>query len=263
MPELGEVEIARKNLETWWIGRKAEEIVVFDPDVFSSGGTRLDEVMRSTALEAGRRGKYLFVTFEHGDVVVFHFRMTGKITLHELPEQRFARVAWRVDDRWLCFQDARRLGHIDVFTKDEFQDYAPIAKMGPEPFGLTGDVLRQCVGSRGLKAALMDQSVVAGVGNIAVSEVFFRLGFAPTIRGDSLTNEQWNELAHALEAFFAAVIHDHQTDDMQYVNQGGDNPFDVYGKLEQPCPRCETPIERVKVAGRSTYFCPKCQAPAV
>ncbi|MEZ4462882.1 MAG: DNA-formamidopyrimidine glycosylase family protein [bacterium] len=263
MPELGEVEIARANLESWWVGRSVEEIVVLDPQVFSSGGHRFDDVMRSKALEAGRRGKYLFVVFEHGDVVVFHFRMTGKITRHEAPDPRFTRVAWRVGELWLCFQDARRLGHIDVFTKREFQDYAPISKMGPEPFGLTGDVLCQRVGSRGLKAALMDQSVIAGVGNIAVSEVFFQLGLAPAIRAEALSKTQWQALADALDAFFKGVIAEHQSDDMQYVNQGGDNPFEVYGKLGQPCPRCETPIERVKVAGRSTYFCPNCQAPQV
>lgn len=259
MPELGEVEIVRRNLEKWWIHQSAKEVVVLDKKVFSSGGPRFEAVMAQAAIKAERRGKYLFVTFEHGDVIIFHFRMTGIISLEPAPDARFMRVAWRVDDGWLSFKDARRLGHIDVLSASEFAAYASIANMGPEPNDTTGAELKERAGKRILKAALMDQSVIAGVGNIAVSEVFWRLALAPEVRANQLTAAQWDLLSDGLALFFAQVIESDASDEIQYVNQGGPNTFDVYGRLDEPCPKCSTSIARLKVSGRSSYFCPSCQ----
>lgn len=230
-----------------------------DAHVLTTGGNRFESVMQRPAVRARRRGKYLFVEFEN-DVVVFHFRMTGQITREDSPDVKFTRAAWRVGDVWLCFRDARRLGHIDVFTASEFLDYAPIAKMGPEPDDLDGPLLRSRVGGRALKAALMDQGVVAGVGNIAVSEVFWRQGISPQATGADLDETAWSGLATALKTFFAEVVAGDDGEAITYVNQGGENPFDVYGREGQPCPRCGHQIARVKVSGRSSYFCPACQA---
>lgn len=259
MPELGEVEIARRNLERWWRGRRASDVIIHDAKVFSSGGDRFVDVVSTTCVAVHRRGKYLFVEFKADEIVLFHFRMTGKITRGHDDHPRFCRVAWRLDDEWLCFCDARRLGHIDVLTSTEFANYAPVQNMGPEVFDITAAQLKERVGRRGLKAAVMEQAVVAGVGNIAVSEVFWRLGLHPEISGADLTDEQWELLVSAFVDFFSAVIRDHQADEIMYVNQGGPNRFDVYGRLGQPCPRCGAAIERTKVAGRSSYYCPVCQ----
>lgn len=259
MPELGEVEIVRRNLEKWWINQPATEVVILDGKVFSSGADRFECVMASVAVEAGRRGKYLFVTFENGDVIIFHLRMTGKITLESDTDARFTRVAWRVNEGWLSFKDARRLGHIDVLSAAEFAAYKPIANMGPEPSDTTGVKLKDRAGRRILKAALMDQSVIAGVGNIAVSEVFWRLGLAPGVLAEDLTAAQWDRLAEALAGFFEEVIESDAADEIEYVNQGGPNTFDVYGRLAEPCPKCGTAIQRMKVSGRSSYYCPACQ----
>lgn len=263
MPELGEVEIVRRNLEKWWVNQSAKQIVILDGEVFSSGQERFETTMAQVAAKAGRRGKYLFVTFDNKNVIVFHFRMTGKITLEASPNTRFTRVAWQVDDGWLCFKDARRLGHIDVFSAEEFQNYQPIERMGPEPFDITGAQLRERAGKRILKSALMDQSVIAGVGNIAVSEVFWRLRIAPDILASQLTDDQWDDLASGLSDFFSEVIESDAADEIEYVNQGGPNTFDVYGRLGEPCPRCGAVIARLKISGRSSYYCPVCQpAPA-
>ena len=262
MPELGEVEIVRRNLEKWWVNQSAKQVVILDGDVFSSGQDRFETTMTQVAVKAGRRGKYLFVTFANANVIVFHFRMTGKITLEATPDARFMRVAWQVDDGWLSFKDARRLGHIDVFSAEEFENYQPIAKMGPEPFDITGAQLKERAGRRILKSALMDQSVIAGVGNIAVAEVFWRLRLAPDIMAAQLTEIQWDELASGISDFFSEVIEVDEADEIEYVNQGGPNTFDVYGRLGEPCPRCKTIIARQKIGGRSSYYCPTCQSAA-
>ncbi len=262
MPELGEVEIVRRNLEKWWVNQSAKQVVILDDEVFSSGKDRFETTMAQVAVKAGRRGKYLFVTFDNKNVIVFHFRMTGKITLEASPDARFMRVAWQVNDGWLSFKDARRLGHIDVFSAEEFENYQPIANMGPEPFDITGVELRDRAGKRILKSALMDQSVIAGVGNIAVSEVFWRLHLAPDILATQLTQGQWDDLASGLSDFFSEVIEFDAADEIEYVNQGGPNTFAVYGRLGEPCPRCGAIIARQKISGRSSYYCPQCQAAA-
>jgi formamidopyrimidine-DNA glycosylase len=262
MPELGEVEIVRRNLEKWWVNQSAKQFVILDREVFSSGEDRFETTMAQVAVKAGRRGKYLFVTFANNSVIVFHFRMTGKITLESTPDARFMRIAWKVNDGWLSFKDARRLGHIDVFSAEEFQNYRPIAKMGPEPFDITGAQLKDRVGKRNLKSALLDQSVIAGVGNIAVSEVFWRLQLAPDILAIQLTEAQWDELASGLSDFFSEVIEFDAADEIEYVNQGGPNTFDVYGRLGEACPRCGAIIARQKIAGRSSYSCAACQPAA-
>ena len=259
MPELGEVEIVRLNLERWWVGRAADEVVFFDPALVTRGTVaQVEEALGTRCLRALRRGKYLYVELEGRVHLIFHFRMTGKITLEAEESCRFARLSWRIDDRWLVFKDARRLGQIEYLGPGELEEYAPLLKMGPEPHDLSGEELKERVGKRVLKNALMDQSVIASVGNIAVSEVFFRERIAPDARADVLDDAGWNSLIASIVQFFDEVVASHASDEIEYVNQGGENPFDVYGREGEPCPRCGDAIKRMKVGGRSSYYCGSC-----
>lgn len=258
MPELGEVEISRQNLVRWWQGKGATEVLTHDPEVLTRGElNRLESVLTSRCEAVCRRGKYLWAEFADANVV-FHYRMTGKITREPEPEPRFARLAWRVDDAWLVFKDSRRLGHIEIVESD-MSEYPPVAKLGPEPHDLTGEQLRDRVGARTLKHALLDQRVVAGVGNIAITEVFFELGIAPDAHAQDLDGSDWEILARGLVDFFDRVVAEHAADEIEYVNTTSHNPFKVYRREGEPCPVCETPIRRTRVASRSSYFCEKCQ----
>ncbi len=261
MPELGEVEIVRLNLEKWWVGRACEDVLLVDNQLLTMGTEDdLQRIFASVCTAARRRGKYLMVDFDGGETVIFHFRMTGKIAPIEDTAERFVRLAWKVDGQWLGFKDSRRLGHVDIFEPGAIAEYAPLNKMGPEPHDMDGTTLKDAVGHRKLKNALMDQSVIAGVGNIAVSEVFFRNGIAPDAHADDLSDKDWDDLAAALITFFDQVIEEQAADEVQYLNQGKvKNPFDVYQREGEACVVCSTPIERTKVAGRSSYFCPTCQ----
>ncbi|MFW5968293.1 MAG: zinc finger domain-containing protein, partial [Persicimonas sp.] len=106
-----------------------------------------------------------------------------------------------------------------------------------------------------------DQTILAGLGNIAASEIMWRTKLGPRVKCGALSEADCAELAEAIEAFVRHVIEVEQADEIIYLEEGGaQNPFDVYGREGEPCPRCETPIERAKVGGRSSYFCPRCQS---
>lgn len=263
MPELGEVEIARLNLEDWWIGRGQEpkEVHVYDPKIVGTGTLEeLQGILAQTPTKIGRRGKQLWAEFADGRVLAIHFRMTGQITHESQPDIRFARLAWSVHDGWLVFSDPRRFGHVDVF-EDMTSFDETLKKFGPEPADADPTELAKRVGKRALKSALLDQGVIAGIGNIAFSEVMWRQKLHPDICGADLSSRAWKALIQGFVDFFDEVVaRDREAalnGDLTYVNMGGENPFDVYQR--DVCVRCKGPISRLVQGGRSTYFCPRCQ----
>jgi formamidopyrimidine-DNA glycosylase len=131
--------------------------------------------------------------------------------------------------------------------------------MGPEPFELTADQWRDILPeNRLLKTSLMDQRVVAGLGNIAISEIFWRAGLHPRVKCGELTDEQVEALAEIVPDYLEEVIAAETSDEITYIEESGAaNPFDIYRREE--CPRCGAEVEKMNVGGRSTYFCPECQ----
>ncbi len=264
MPELAEVEVVRRNLETWWKGRRASEVRLLDEDLLKKGSPGDLKVALSKPLERpARRGKYLICHLEGEQSVVFHFRMTGKIICCERPDPKYARLSWRIDDLgWLVFKDQRRLGSAHLFATRELDDYEPLQKMGPEPEDLTVHHLREvCSDRRMLKTALLDQSVAAGVGNIAISELFWRLKFAPDVKCGQLSDDDFERLIDEMPRYFDEIIDRSMADEVMYVEEEEmDNIFAVYRRAGQDCPRCGATIEKRRVGGRSSFYCPRCQA---
>ncbi len=265
MPELSEVEVARTRVESWWRGRAADEVRVEDDEVFDNpAGLDVEELFKREVVSVRRRGKYLVVDFEEDAAAIFHFRMTGKITSSETPTRRFTRLSWHVPDvGWLVFDDARRLGDVVLMEGDPLEAHPPLIAMGPEPHDIEdGAELADLLGGRRrrLKDMLLDQSVIAGVGNIAISELYWRIGLHPKVRANELTEEQLEGLASEMPIYFDWLVEDQMADEIVYLNEGkAKNPFDVYAREDEPCPRCKTSIERMTFGGRSTYYCPTCQ----
>ena len=258
MPELGEVEIARKNLESWWTDA-ASTFHLIDAKVLKSGELNdLERQISQTPKAFKRRGKQLWVEFAESPHLAFHFRMTGQIVRTISPDERFSRIAWQVGDYWLHFADPRRFGYVEVWTDSERD--AALAKLGPDPHAADPLAIREKAGARQLKAAILDQSVIAGVGNIAFIEVMWRLGLHPEIKGSQLSKAEWSRLIQAFVDFFDEVVERDFSPEqgrIDYVNTGGTNPFEIY--QQDQCPKCSTGIERLVQGGRSTYFCPRCQ----
>ncbi len=265
MPELAEVEIVRRNLERWWVRRAATAVEIPDPTALKSGTeAHLREALHTPLRAAERHGKSLLCVFDDHHLFV-HFRMTGKIVPLDEPFHKSVRLAWKVtDEMWLGFKDQRRLGELHLI--DHPEDLPFLVNLGPDALSVSGSDLRdRCSPGRSLKSALLDQSVVAGIGNIAVSELLWRARIAPDARCKDLDDDAWHRLVAEFVPYFQHVIDASMGDEVRFLGEGGhasgdDEIFEVYGHADTPCPRCDATIEVARVVGRSSYYCPACQS---
>lgn len=266
MPELPEVQIMVDNMRRWTAAHRVCRTSLDDPKVLALGQVDwVERVHEAPLLHPHRRGKYAcFDLGEHRWVV--HFRMTGKLVrVAPGAAERPFRWALHLDDgSRVGMVDTRRLGTLHLFASAEACAAHLDARLGPEPWPQRrsadwwGARLR---GARGpLKPALMNQSRVAGLGNIAVSEALWRAQLDPWARAGTLDSASLSHLAAAMHGFLAHTLATEAGDEIQYVNAGGPNPFQVYGQAGAPCPRCAAPIQRAVQSGRATFWCPACQA---
>lgn len=254
MPELPEVELLTRDLRRWLLHQPVT-IDVIDPTVVR-GDAPLPGVLPVTRV--WRRAKH--AVLERGDqALVLHLRMTGKV-VPDRPQGR-TRVRFHTPTAAYAFQDTRRLGELRGVPLGHVD--ALFAELGPEPFPERhdGDWWRRAVGGtrKAIKPALLDQHRVAGLGNIAGSEICWRAGVSPLRPVPSLSAAEWDALAAHAHAFLHDVVAHEAGQEIHYVSSGGDNPFSVYGRAGQACPRTGGTIERVVQAGRSTFWCPAAQ----
>jgi formamidopyrimidine-DNA glycosylase len=271
MPELPEVETIRRGLEPAVRGRrvcdvrltaKADRLVQrLTPAEFRRrlSGRRLEDVRR--------RGKYLIFSLDDGSFFVAHLRMTGRIEIEprQAPDGEFFRAAIVLDDgRELRWRDVRRFG-----TWEIVDDLAALEdKLGPEPLEDGFDVAALAAAVHGrtapIKAVLLDQRRVAGLGNIYVDEALHRAKIHPGRPAGQLTPDEIALLHVALRSVLRKGLENFGTTFRDFVNafgQEGRNAehLDVYQRVGEPCTTCGAPIRRMLVAGRGTHFCPTCQ----
>ena len=266
MPELPEVEWARRCLHDWLsdsevVRTEAENVLTFRPRGPASFLKLCGKVLR---LE--RKGKYLLFSFHSGPSLLSHLGMTGKwvraSSSETVPYSR-ARLFLK-NQEVLHFQDARLFGRLEVTKASSLKDIPDTAKLGRDPLadGLDAWQLQEALGAlkKPIKVALMEQTRIAGLGNIHAQEALFRAGIHPQTAADSLSLPAWRKLCAAIHDAIDFALAQVDGEHMAYVqDKGADNPFFVYGKATQPCPRCQTIIQRLTQAGRSTHFCPRCQ----
>jgi formamidopyrimidine-DNA glycosylase len=272
MPELPEVETIRRDLLPVLVGRRIEEAWV------SENAPRLVQLMppeefcRAIAgrriADIGRRGKYLIVHLDGGLMWVVHLRMTGRL-LHQgaqCPPDPYLRATFRLDDgTWLCYVDLRKFGM--MWLADNWSLINP--KLGPEPleegFELAafGALLKRR--SAPIKAVLLDQSVLAGVGNIYADEALFVARINPKRPANTLSRPAVQRLHAAVRDVLLEALGDRGSSFRDYVDSKGEEGLHqlkvrVFRRTGEPCLVCGTRIHRTKVGGRSTHFCPKCQS---
>lgn len=277
MPELPEVEVMCRNLSRWSVGRVLERVDVVDPRV-DSGGVRdwAHTAAGRSVARVWRRGKYAVLELSDAEhSLILHFRMTGKVVAADPAERRSVRLVLRFQPNphqpdCVVFDDVRRLGNAWAIASDRLTHWFDTErKLGPEPWptprAATFWAAQLGTIRSPIKVALMRQDRVAGLGNIAASEILWRAGIAPTRLPGALDDAQWGRIARAAPAFITETIEQEGGDEIAYVNsrggsaQGIPSPFSVYRCDGQPCPRCGAPIERFKQAGRSTFWCAGCQ----
>lgn len=273
MPELPEVETVRRTLVQLVKGKTIEEVEVRWPKMIKEPDDvqQFELLLRGqTILDIGRRGKFLLFTLSDF-VMVSHLRMEGRYGLFakEEPMNKHVHVIFRfTDGTELRYQDVRKFGTYHLFKPGEELKTKPLVNLGPEPFdeSFTVDVLKQKLQrtNRNIKATLLDQSVVVGLGNIYVDEALFRSNIHPETIASSLTDEQMRTLHREIILTLQDAVEKGGSTVRSYVNSQGEIglfqlDIFVYGRNDEPCKKCGTVIEKSVVAGRGTHICPNCQ----
>ena len=267
MPELPEVEFARKTLEKWFRGRKlvrteAESGV----RTFRDSDLGIFKALKGSLTGIDRRGKYLMLRFSDKLGFVGHLGMTGKFLKRDPKDEvRWSRARFFLDSGDVIhFQDMRMFGHIDAVPASELEKRPGVAKLGFDPLrdGLTVAQLKDALGksTQDLKVALMDQERIAGLGNIHAAEALFRAKLHPSRTPASLSEPEWKALTKGIQGTIDFALEEEgDGDEIEYVEEGGENPFLIYGRAGTPCRRCKTIVKSFTQGGRTTHFCPHCQ----
>jgi formamidopyrimidine-DNA glycosylase len=266
MPELPEVENARRNLERWFQGQRVVRAEA-DPTRLFRGARRKKFSELTGRLEAlERRGKYLLLTFEQDRGLLAHLGMTGKF-VHR-PEglvEPYSHARFHLEDGSVIhFTDYRLFGRMEPAAAHRLHRLKAIVALGRDPVvdGLTAQQLQQALGRsrQDLKVALMDQGRVAGLGNIYVAEALFRAGLHPARKPGSLKPSEWERLTQAIHDTLGLALSQAHGEEPVYLEEdASENPFLVYARAGSPCPRCQTQVKSFTQGGRTTHFCPKCQ----
>ena len=273
MPELPEVETIRRRLAPVLEGATIESAEIVDPrltrpiDPDVVAGALVGE--RIVALD--RRGKYLLWRLGSGRTLVVHLRMTGSLRhapRGDLPEDAYRRATLSLDSGGAVgYRDVRRFGTWELLDADHLEVYLD-TRLGPEPLAPSFTAARLASVAAGrttpVKAFLLDQRRVAGVGNIYADEALWRAQIHPLRPTGELDEDGLARLHRALRAVLRKGIARQGSTLRDYVTPDGDggemqHEFHVYGRLGEPCDRCGRPIERIVVGGRGTWFCAHCQ----
>ncbi|HZJ54784.1 MAG TPA: bifunctional DNA-formamidopyrimidine glycosylase/DNA-(apurinic or apyrimidinic site) lyase [Myxococcaceae bacterium] len=266
MPELPEVEIARRTLERWLGGSEVTGAEAERTRVFRAGGRADFGRLRGRLARADRHGKVLLISLDSGQGFLSHLGMTGKWVRRGAGETvPYSRARLTLSDGTVVhYRDTRLFGRIEPHPADALPNLPGVQALGPDPLltPLSGRQLRDALGATRapIKVALMDQRRLAGLGNIHAAEALWRARLHPSRPTRSLELPEWRRLATAIRRGLAFALAAEDAEEIAYVEEPGtENPFKVYAREGEPCPRCGTPIRLLRQAGRRTDLCPHCQ----
>ena len=272
MPELPEVETVRRTLAPAVGGRISS--------VWTSGmglhmarkppRAKLRKLVGAQITAVRRHGKYLLLDTDHPTSILVHLGMTGRLRIQGKSDPRatHTHVVLGLDQRELRFVDARRFGQVDVVARGQERAHPALGGLGPDALDEAIDVAALLATAKDkrttLKAFVLDQGVIAGVGNIYASEALWRARLRPTLRTHKLSVPAAHRLAAAIrEVLERALDHGGTTlsDFVDADGTAGENAdyLWVYDRAGHPCPRCQAAIKRTVLQGRATYYCPTCQ----
>jgi formamidopyrimidine-DNA glycosylase len=271
MPELPEVETVVRELRPHLVGRRIAGVRVSRKALRRKWSRRWNqEIVGRRVRSVERRGKWILMDLD-GPWLLAHLGMTGQLVVRPAHEtlRNHTHLVFTLDDgrRELRFRDVRRFGCATLFPgRAELDVFLLESKLGLEPFDVAPAYWRAALARtrRSLKAILLDQRLVAGVGNIYADEACFEAKLHPALVGVQLRPRQSERLRRAVIAVLTRAIAARGSSIRDYVGGNGtkgeyQDEFRVYGRTGAPCRRCRTPIERIVLAGRSTHFCPRCQ----
>jgi formamidopyrimidine-DNA glycosylase len=265
MPELPEVETIRLQLQKQIVGKMILSVEIYEKKSFIG---KIEDVLGVKITDILRRGKLMRVMLENGRELQIHLRMTGQIGICRKSDKnfRFERVRIDFEDESLRFSDMRKFGYVKVVKQEDFKD----DKFGIEPltsgftFSRFKDLIKKT--KKPIKTFLLDQNLIAGLGNIYASETLFKAGINPFRTTNNLIDKEIVKLHKAIEEIlrFAILKKGSSMRDKMYVQVSGESGeyqkhFLVYEKAGQKCGGCGSIIKKVRQSGRGTYYCVKCQ----
>lgn len=273
MPELPEVETVVRGLKTTLVGRRIESVEVLHKPTVSESPAKLQCLLKQRIVDVTRRGKYIRVALEAELGMVVHLRMTGWLGVipsrapHELNDA-YARVRFGLDggNELLLFRDIRTFGRVWAGKSAVLDAMKSLAKLGPEPLDISADDFTARLRSRGgrLKALLLNQEFLAGIGNIYADEALFAAKLHPLSSASKVKPDRARELHAAIQAVLRSAIQAGGSSIENFRNAEGESGWFqrellAYGREGEPCSRCRTAIKRIVMGQRGTWFCPMCQ----
>ena len=268
MPELPEVETVTNEIRPYVLGTRIEDVVVHWPGTVKGNTVEgfIDGLKGQTVATVRRRGKFIVWELSGGKRLLTHLKMTGALLAQDAAAAPppYNRAEITLDDGMkVYFRDPRKFGRMRVIEHDKAFD-----ELGPEPLEpeFTADVLESILKKRKspIKPTLLDQTLIAGIGNMYADEALFEAKIHPLRAADNLSPGEYRRLYKAIQHVLTAAIESKGASISNYVRPGGELgqahfAFKVAHKRGENCPLCNTPLERMVVRGRGTYLCPHCQ----
>lgn len=269
MPELPEVETIRRGLENL-AGKKISKIFRSAKKLRIDSHLNLQQLKGARIKELSRRARYLIIHFDHDLKLIIHLGMSGRVTIEKkfkaLKHDHF--VCELNSGEWLVFNDPRRFGFIDLVTTKDLEKHKILTTLGPEPlsddFNFIDLQKKLCRKKMNIKTTMMDNQVVAGIGNIYINESLFDSGISPLRLSDSLQQKEIKNLIASIKKILDKAIRSRGSSISDYVDSKGkfgqfQNDFKVYGRSRGKCLQCKNLIQRIVQAGRASFLCNKCQ----
>ena len=272
MPEMPEVETVRRGLNAQVKGRKITKVEIrYTPLITGDVEQFVEFVTGATITNVDRRAKFLLIHLDNGFTIISHLRMEGRYRISADPAaiDKHSHAIFTLDNgQKMIYNDVRKFGRMQLWKTADLANNKSIAKLGPEPLSkeftfanLTPRIMRH---RKDIKTVLLDQSVMSGLGNIYVDEVLWNVKVHPETPANHLSDVDIQNIIEASNVEMKKAIEAGGSTIRSYVDATGhtgnmQNSLKVYGKEGTPCPRCGTEIVKIKVGGRGTHFCPKCQ----
>lgn len=269
MPELPEVETTVRGLAPALEGRRIRRVLLRRPDLRRPMPQDLGQRLTgATVTGLGRRAKYGLIDTDRGDTMIFHLGMSGRWRIDPTELLAHDHLILETDeDRTLALNDPRRFGSVDLVPTAKLGEWPAFKALGPEPLGpdFTAEHLQQALAGRvaSIKLLLLDQRIVAGLGNIYVCEALYESRISPKSPGGSISKPRLERLVAAVHAVLESAIEAGGSSLRDYARPDGElgyfsKQFKVYGREGEPC-ECGGTVARYSEGGRSTFWCPKCQ----
>lgn len=267
MPELPEVETTVRGLARVLEGRRLTRVEPRRADLRRAFPVDLGQrLIGATVVGLRRRAKYGLIDTDRGDTLLFHLGMSGRWRINPAEIGTHDHLLLETDDgHRLALNDPRRFGSLDLVPTEAVDEWGPIATLGPEPMEIDAGELKRRLGGRtaAIKLLLLDQRIIAGLGNIYVCEALFRAGINPRRAGGKLSLERLRRLVSAIKAVLEEAIEAGGSSLRDFSSPDGElgyfsKSFAVYDREGEPC-ACGGTVKRIVQGGRSTFYCPRCQ----